>query len=100
MNPMSPVSIARLIADSGTAVPRFTRSSYGLRASSDSVDGSDIEKSRSVEGPVDHVHLLLAREADEVDGVTRDADRQLRIFLGMLHRIEQRVAIEHVDVHV
>ena len=54
----------------------------------------------SVEGPIDDVHLLLAREPHEIDGIARDANRQVRILLRVIHRIEQRVAIEHVHVHV
>src|SRR3954468_20737577 len=53
-----------------------------------------------VEGPVEHVELLLAREAHEVDGVAGHADRELRVAFRVLHRVAQRLAIEHVDVHV
>ena len=57
-------------------------------------------RSCSVEGAVDHVHLLLAREPHEVDGVTRDPDCQVRVLLGVVHGVDEHVAIEHVDVHV
>src|SRR6056297_950426 len=53
-----------------------------------------------VERPVHHVELLLARQLDEVDGVARDADRELRVLLRVLHRVEQRLAVQHVDVNV
>ena len=53
-----------------------------------------------VERPVDDVELLLAGELDEVDGVAGHADRQLRVQLGMLHRVQQQVALQDVDVDV
>ena len=53
-----------------------------------------------MERPVDDVHLLLAGEAHEIDGIARDANRQIRVLLRVIHRVQQRVAIEHVDVHV
>ena len=36
----------------------------------------------------------------EVHRIARHADGELRVLLGMLLRIEQRVAVEHVDVQV
>src|SRR5678816_156968 len=99
---MSPVASAARTVDSGTSLPRLTRSSYGLLASSGawgSVPVSDMALP-SVEGPVDDVHLLLAREPHEVDGITGDANGQARVLLGMVHRVEQHVAVQHVDVHV
>src|SRR5678815_2878009 len=53
-----------------------------------------------MECPRDDVHLLLTREPHEVDGVARHANRQARVLLRMLHRVDERVAIEDVDVHV
>jgi hypothetical protein len=50
--------------------------------------------------PVDDIHLLLARQPHEVDRVARDADRQARVLLRVVHRVEQRLAVQHVDVHV
>src|SRR5262245_64534234 len=88
---MSPVASAARTSVSGTSLPRLTRSSYGLFASS---GVSPMER------PVDDVHLLLTRQSHEIHGVARDADRQARILLGMIHRVEQRVAVQHVDVHV
>ena len=55
---------------------------------------------RAVEGAVDDVELLLARQLDEVHRVARHPDRELRILLRMLHRVLQRLAVEHVDVDV
>src|SRR5690554_3496956 len=55
---------------------------------------------RSVEGAREHVELLLAREAHEVHGVARDPDGQLRVLLGVLHGVQERLTVEHVDVHV
>src|SRR5262245_45638826 len=101
-NPMSPVASAVRTSDSGTPLPRSTRSSYGLLATSGvaaAVSCSGILR-RSVEGSGDHVHLLLAGQTHEVDRVARDANRQVRILLGMVHRVEEHLAIQHVHVHV
>ena len=97
--PMSPVSSAaahvglRNIARRGS-----TRRSNGLVASSGApADGRVARQAstrRSVERAVDHVHLLLAGQAHEVHRVAGDADREARIFLRMIHRVEQRLAIE------
>src|SRR5262245_50317954 len=54
----------------------------------------------AVERPAQHVELLLAGEADEVHGVAGDADRQLRVVLGVLHGVLEGLADQHVDVHV
>src|SRR5688572_23179748 len=99
--PMSPVLSAVRTSVSPTSSPRWTRISYGLFASSGvaaavSIAGSSVGMERAV----DHVHLLLAGQADEVDRVARHADRQARVFLRVVDRIEQRVAVQHVDVHV
>src|SRR3954471_7861510 len=96
--PMSPVRSAVRTSDSGTSLPRLTRSSYGLFAASD-IDSWLMARS-PVERSIDYVHLLVAREPDEIDGVAGDANRQARVLLGMIHGIDQRVAIQHVDVHV
>src|SRR5574338_1473321 len=95
-NPISPVASAVRTSVSGTPWPRPTRSSKGLFASSGpcAASRSSGMAPLSVEGPLDHVHLLLARQPHEVHGVARDADRQVRILLGVVHRVEQRVAIE------
>src|SRR6185369_16055006 len=99
--PMSPVLSAVRTSDSGTPWPRLTRSSYGLFAASGvsacGVSGTGLP---AVEGAVDHVHLLLARQPDEVDRVARHADREARVLLRVVHRVEQRVAVQHVHVHV
>src|SRR5215510_5357353 len=65
--PMSPVASAVLTSISGTSLPRSTRSSNGLFAS------SPTDESGTVKRPADHVHLLLAREPDEVDRITGNA---------------------------
>src|SRR6476620_1818417 len=54
----------------------------------------------AVEGAVDDVQLLFAGEAHEVHRVAGDADGQARVLLRMVHGVDQRVAIEHVHVHV
>src|SRR5262245_61898175 len=101
-NPMSPVLSAVRTSDSGTFFPRFTRSSYGLFAASEAA--SLVLPSAmawlSVECAIDDVHLLLTSEPDEVDRVARDTDGQRRVLLGMIHRVDQRLAVEHVHVHV
>src|SRR5262245_54740799 len=101
-NPMSPDWRAARTVCSGTPVPSFTRSSNGLFAASSGVcvagGGSGI--GAAVERAVHDVHLLLAAETDEVDRVPRHANRQTRVFFGVLHRVEQHLAVEHVDVHV
>src|SRR4026208_1368224 len=100
-NPISPDASALRTSESGTFRPRSTHSSYGLFAASavcTMVSSSDT--GRAVERPVDDVHLLLAGEPNEVHRVARHPNREVRILLGVVHRIQQRVAIEHVDVHV
>src|SRR6185436_20710942 len=100
-NPMSPVASAERTSVSVTPRPRLTRNSYGLFASSEGtarwVSGIAVS---SMERPVDDVHLLLPRQPHEVDRVARYPNRQARILLGMVHRVDERVAIEHIDVHV
>jgi hypothetical protein len=95
---MSPDASASRTVCSGTSSPRSTRSSNGLFAAERDAIGQP--SGRAVERAVDDVHLLLAAEPHEVHRVSRDADRQARILLGVLHRVEQRVAVQHVDVHV
>src|SRR5215203_3542999 len=90
---------------SGTASPRCTRISKGDTASSGTVSGvtpglGAISISLSVERAVDHIHLLLAGQPHEVYRVTGYADRQARILLRMIHRIQQCIAVQDVDVHV
>ena len=55
---------------------------------------------RAVERAIDHVKLLFFGEFDEVDRVSRYANRELGIFLRVLHRVLQRFAIQYVDVDV
>src|SRR4030095_9981679 len=89
-NPTSPLARAARTAASGTSLPRPTRSSYGLSAASDfPPPGSSGNGRAPVEGPVDHVHLLLAREPHEVHRVARDAARRARVLLGVLRCVQQ-----------
>ena len=55
-----------------------------------------------VAGARDHVELLLAREVDELHRIARDADREVRVFglFRMLHRIDQLVGAEDIDVQM
>src|ERR1700745_3516868 len=54
----------------------------------------------SVECAVDYIHLLLASQAHKVHRVPRDANRKMRILLGMFHRVKKRIAIQHIYIHV
>ena len=53
-----------------------------------------------MEGTADDLTLLLAGELVEVDSVARNADGQVGVILGVLIRLHQRLAVEHVDVDV
>src|SRR6186713_1446403 len=101
-NPMSPVASAERTSDSGTSFPRLTRSSKGLAAWSGVADTAGMSgmTASAVKRPVDDVHLLVARQPHEVHRISGDADGQARVLFGMVHRVEQHVAIEHVHVHV
>src|SRR5262245_36965414 len=99
--PMSPLSSALWTSVSGTSFARFTRSSNGLFASrAAGFWARALAIAVSVERAIDDVHLLLLREPHEVHGVTRHANREARVFFGMLHRVHERLAVQHVDVHV
>src|SRR5262249_1195178 len=100
--PMSPVASADRTSASDTFLPRSTRSSNGLFASSGvwgAVPASGMDAS-CVERAIDDVHRLLPREADEIDRVSGHADREARILFRMIHRVDEHLAVEHVDVHV
>ena len=53
-----------------------------------------------MECAVNQLKLLLAREPHEVDRVTGNADCEVRVFVGMIKRAQQHVAIQNVHVHV
>ena len=53
-----------------------------------------------MEGAVDHIQLLLTRQLYEVRRVAGNTHRQLRITLRFLHGIDQRLAVEHINVDV
>src|SRR5688572_29698483 len=99
---MSPVASALRTSDSGTFFPRLTRSSNGLFASSGcgSVWASGMACHLSVEGAIDDIHLLVAGQPREVHRIPRDTYCQIRVLLRVLDGVEERVTIEHVDVHV
>ena len=44
--------------------------------------------------------MLFASELDEVHSVTRNADGELRILLGMLHCIIEKIAVKYIHVEV
>src|SRR5215813_3696598 len=54
----------------------------------------------SVERAVDYIELLLACESHKVNSVSRNANRQMRVLLWVVHRVQQRVTIQHVHIHV
>src|SRR6476469_1646507 len=104
-NPRSPVLSAVLTSVSGTRSPRLTRITYGDAASSGTVwsagGGCEIVCiSLSVESAVDDIQLLFTRQPHEVHSVARDANGQARIFLRVVHRVHQGLAVQDVDVHV
>src|SRR5690349_16525521 len=99
MKPISPVLSAVFTADSETPSARFTRSSNGSFASRRTCSVTFIW-SPAMERPVQHVQLLLARQPHEVHCVSRYTNRKTRIFLRMVHRVQQRIPIEHIHVHV
>src|SRR5262245_4122780 len=92
--PRSPVASAARTSASGAWRPRSVRSSNGLRAAS-GVDAGVVSGTglAAVEGAVDHVHLLLAREAHEVHRVAGHADGEVRVLLRMVHGVEQHLAV-------
>src|SRR5688572_26785848 len=99
--PMSPLSSALCTSVSGSSFERFTRISNGLFASSGARFAAEVLAiAFSVERAVDDVHLLFPRETHEVHGVARHADRETRVLLRVLHCVEQRLLVQHVDVHV
>ena len=48
----------------------------------------------------DDIELLLACQFDEVHGISGYPDGQLRIFFRVIHGIDQRLPVEHIDVQV
>src|SRR5262249_38255994 len=99
--PMSPVARAVRTSDSGRSFPRLTRSSKGFGASRRGRSRrarSDI-RALAVKRPVDHVHMLFARESEEVDRIAGDAKGQVRVLVGVTHCIDPDVAIQHGQVH-
>src|SRR5262249_18800936 len=104
-NPRSPVFSALLTSVSAMPSPRWTRISNGDLASSVTLScvgagDATVSISLPVEGTIDHIHLLLAGQPNEIHRISRHADRQARIFLRMVHRVHQRVTVQNVDVHV
>ena len=51
-------------------------------------------------GAADNFQLLLVGERREVDCVAGDTDRQLRVLFRMIHRIEQGLSQDNIDVDV
>src|SRR5688572_30701365 len=52
------------------------------------------------EAAVHDVELLLTREPHEVHRITRNANRELRVLVWILHRVEQRLLLQDVEVHM
>src|SRR3954451_17016097 len=102
--PRSPVLSAVLTSVSAMPSPRCTRILNGDFASSGTVLGAtggavEISTSLSMERAIDHVHLLFASQAYEVHRIAGHANGQARVVFGMVHRIEQGLAVQHIDVH-
>src|SRR4051812_38557579 len=75
--PRSPVFSADRTSVSGRLSPKWTRISNGDFASRETVSGAGcgtVSILFPVKCAVDHVHLLLARQPDEVDRVTGHSD--------------------------
>ncbi len=53
-----------------------------------------------VEGAGDDFILLGMGQLDKVDGIAGNTDGQLRIQFGVSLRVQQSVAVEHIDVEV
>ena len=51
-------------------------------------------------GARDHVELLFTCELDEVHGVARNTDGELRVLLGVFHCIVEEIAVEDIHVEV
>src|SRR4030095_16442149 len=77
--PTSTLRTAARRSGSGTRLARSTRSSNGLLASRGvpAPAAGSLISSLSVECPVDHVHLLFARQPDEVHRVAGDPDGEV-----------------------
>src|SRR4051812_26240105 len=98
-NPTSPLATAARSSASETRGARLTRSSNGLVASS----GGCVVTSRMpgpVERAVDDIHLLLAGQTDEVDGIAGHPDGEARVLLRMVDGVQEHVAVQHVHVDV
>src|SRR6266850_2688207 len=99
---MSPVASAVFTAFSETPAARFTRSSNGLVASSESCSTLSPRALCvcSMKGPIDHIHLLCAGKPHKMHRISGNANSQLRVLLGMVHRVDQHFAIQHIHIHV
>src|SRR5262245_56497854 len=54
----------------------------------------------SVESSIDHVELLFSSQSHEVDSVSGNTDRQVGVSFWMIHGVQERIAIQHVDIHM
>src|SRR5947207_1107000 len=85
--------------------PRCVLNSNGDFASSEAASGAaegpmTTSTSLSMECAVDHIHLLLTGQSHEIDCVAGHANGQARVLFRMVHRIDQRFAVEDIHVHV
>ncbi len=53
-----------------------------------------------VESAINNIQLLFTSQSNKVDSIAGDANGQVRVILGMIHRIEKHLTIEHIHVHV
>ena len=53
-------------------------------------------------GAGNHIELLLARQVDELHGISGDADGEVRVlgFFGVLHRVDELLCTEDIDVEM
>ena len=54
----------------------------------------------TVEGTGNDIILLLFCQLDEIDGISGNSDRKLRIFFRMSLRIKQRFPRKHIDIEM
>src|SRR5271154_802842 len=97
---MSPLASAERTSVSGTFSPRCTRRTKGLLASNETGFKVSGMTGAPMESSINHIHLLLARQAHEVHRVSRDANGKVRVLRGIIHCFQQRFTIENIDVHV
>src|SRR3982750_1786181 len=54
----------------------------------------------AVESAANHISLLFRSKTDEIDGIAKNSNGELRVLVRILHSILERIFIDHVQVHV